>query len=119
MHRYIYIIAVLLFLSASFEAKASNSPVEFCIDKSGHVYMMFGALHRADADFSGKNALRLFDPGKLITTFESSHTAGSARRVESIQKIDYERIKRLSCQFVYHFGIDNFLITDLPPPVLV
>lgn len=97
----------------------TNATTEFCIAKSGQLEVVGGDYNNATGAFSqGASIFRLFSNGYLEVIVPVS--PASPWRDNNFSGSYYsEQVKVLFSQYHWHFGTENFLLTDLPPPAVL
>lgn len=116
MFRCFNILLLLALAGTTFQVQASVSPVEFCIDKAGNLTILFADNENGLRSFSGSAAFQSSFYNSPLVLSETSSSDGLQASIKQFKSLCNYSVSVLTGQFIYHFGIKHFLVTDLPPP---
>lgn len=94
----------------------ADATTEFCIAKSGKLEVVGGDYNSAAGAFAqGERFVMGFGNAYLEVIIPVSPATPWSNR-DFLSAHYSQQVKTLFTQFSYHFGTENFLLTDLPPP---
>lgn len=103
-------------VQASASGSYTDATTEFCISKGGTLEVIGGDYNSATGAFAqGERFIMGFGNAYMEVLVPTSPVAPWSNC--DFQSAHYsQKVKTLFSQFSYHFGTENFLLTDLPPP---
>ena len=117
MTRVLILAVSLLTVWGSSAVYASSSPVEFCVDKQGHVYIMPSAEGIAGNSFTNSATFkRGIDGVTAINTTEHNNKAGSVN-YQLLAPVRSNSSSNITISTAaYGQRMAYWFFTDLPPP---